>query len=146
MVIPFPVGLETFFAMNIVMTENPESGSFLYDAASDRVSLKWDASQNEPAVRSTRFVFDKINQAAGTDYNADMFDGTVVGDRATYHPVGGCPLGRATDLFGRIPNYAGLYVMDGSLIPVGVGANPALTITALAERNIERILAEDLNV
>lgn len=146
MIIPFPVGVETFLAMNIVMTENPEAGSFVYDSTSDRVSLKWSVSQNEPAVQSTRFVFDKINQASGADYNGDMFDGPLVGDRATYHPVGGCPLGRATDLFGRIPHYPGLYVMDGSLIPVGVGANPALTVTALAERNIERILAEDLKM
>jgi cholesterol oxidase len=143
MIIPFPVGIETYFAMNIVMTENPEAGSFVYDKAADRVDLKWDVSQNEPAVRSTRFVFDKLNQASGTDYNPDIFDGPLLGDRATYHPVGGCPLGRATDLYGRIPNYPGLYVIDGSLIPVGVGANPALTVTALAERNLERILAED---
>ncbi|MEY4582210.1 MAG: hypothetical protein RL701_6913 [Pseudomonadota bacterium] len=57
--------------------------------------------------------------------------------------VGGCPLGRATDPYGRVPNYPGLYIMDGSLLPVGIGANPSLTITALSERNIERILAED---
>jgi len=31
------------------------------------------------------------------------------------------------------------------LVAVGLGANPSLTITALAERNIERILAEDFN-
>ena len=33
--------------------------------------------------------------------------------------------------------------MDGSLIAVTLGANPALTITALAERNIAPIVAED---
>ncbi|WP_277068927.1 MULTISPECIES: GMC oxidoreductase, partial [Saccharomonospora] len=37
-----------------------------------------------------------------------------------------------------------LYVTDGSLVPGNIGVNPFLTITALAERNIERILAEDL--
>lgn len=145
MIIPLPAGIETFLTFNIVMTENPEAGSFIYDSASDRVNLKWDVSQNGPAVKSTRFVFDKMNQAVGTDYASDMFDNSVVGERATYHPVGGCPLGRATDLFGRVVNYPGLYVMDGSLIPVGVGANPALTVTALAERNIERVLAEDFS-
>jgi hypothetical protein len=40
----------------------------------------------------------------------------------------------------------GLYVVDGSLIPLAIGANPALTVAALAERNVERILAEDLGV
>jgi cholesterol oxidase len=36
--------------------------------------------------------------------------------------------------------------MDGSLIPLGLGANPSLTITALSERNLERIVAEDFHV
>ena len=33
--------------------------------------------------------------------------------------------------------------MDGSLIPGSTGVNPFVTITALAERNIETILAND---
>jgi len=38
-----------------------------------------------------------------------------------------------------------LYVVDGSLVPgSGACANPSLTIAALAERNMDRILAEDL--
>ncbi len=53
------------------------------------------------------------------------------------------PLGEATDDFGRIREYPGLYVVDGSLIPVGIGANPSLSITALAERNVEHILETD---
>jgi cholesterol oxidase len=143
MVIPFPAGIETFFSFNIVMTENPEAGSFYYDSSSDKVLLRWDVAQNQPAVKSTRFVFDKINRAAGTSYAGD-FGGSELADHSTYHPVGGCPLGRATDSYGRVRNYQGLYVMDSSLIPVGIGANPALTTAALAERNVERILAEDL--
>lgn len=145
MIIPFPAGIETWLSMNIVMTENPEAGHFLYDPISDEVELKWRSSQNELAVKSTRFVFDKLNAAAGTDYTTDLFGGPIIGDHATYHPVGGCPLGRATDAYGRLRGYERLYVMDGSLIPVGIGANPSLTITALAERNVERILAEDLS-
>ena len=47
-------------------------------------------------------------------------------------------------LYGRLPGYPGLYVMDGSLIPGSTGVNPFVTITALAERNIAKILATDL--
>jgi len=35
--------------------------------------------------------------------------------------------------------------MDGSLVPGNVGVNPFVTITALAERNIENIIANDMN-
>jgi cholesterol oxidase len=145
MFIPFPAGLETYLSLSIVMPENLEAGHFQYDSTADRVNLLWYPEQNEPAVKSTRFVFDKINRAAGTSYNESMFGGPPIGDIATYHPVGGIPLGTATDPYGRIVGHPGLYVMDSSLIPVGICANPALTTAALAERNVERILAEDFN-
>ena len=32
---------------------------------------------------------------------------------------------------------------DGSLIPGSIGVNPFVTITALAERNIERVIQQD---
>jgi cholesterol oxidase len=110
------------------------------------VNLLWYPEQNEPAVKSSRFVFDKINLATDSTYDDSMFDGPVLGDRATYHPVGGIPLGKATDPYGRIVGHPGLYVVDSSLIPVGICANPALTTAALAERNVERVLAEDFGV
>lgn len=52
-------------------------------------------------------------------------------------------LGRATDDYGRARGYSRLYVVDGSLVPGSIGVNPFVTITALAERNMTRILAED---
>jgi len=67
----------------------------------------------------------------------------VVADDFTYHPLGGCLLGRATDGFGRVKGCPGLYVVDGSLIPGSVGVNPFVTITALAERNVARVMLED---
>ncbi|MEE1930108.1 GMC oxidoreductase [Streptomyces sp. TRM 70351] len=42
----------------------------------------------------------------------------------------------------RVRGHRGLYVMDGSLLPGSAGgANPSLTITALAERALSRIVA-----
>lgn len=140
--VPLPFPFETFISMNIVMTRNPEAGRFIYDASTDQAVLNW-TSQNAPAVASAKFVFDRVNAANGTTYRTDLFSGKLFSDAATYHPVGGCPLGRATDLFGRVRGYERLYVMDGALIPGALAANPALTVTALAERNIERILRTD---
>jgi cholesterol oxidase len=144
--IPFPIGVESFVSFNIVMTENPESGTFRYDPVTDQVNLLWRQGQNDPAVKSARYVFDKLNVSNATTYQTAMFRGKEMQDNLTYHPVGGCPLGEATDNFGRVLGYANLYIADGSLIPRGLLANPALTVTALAERNIERISAEDLKI
>jgi cholesterol oxidase len=47
-----------------------------------------------------------------------------------------------TDAFGRVNGYKNLYVNDASLIPGFIGCNPFMSITALAERNIEAILQD----
>lgn len=140
--LPLPFPFESGISMSIVMPRNPETGSFSYNAAQDSAVLDW-TNQNAPAVASAKHVFDKVNSANGTDYRGDLFSGKLFSDAATYHPIGGIPLGRATDLYGRVLGYDKLYVIDGSLIPGALAANPALTITALAERNIENILLRD---
>jgi cholesterol oxidase len=71
-----------------------------------------------------------------------------------YHPLGGCLYGKATDLFGRLLDekkkpHKGIFVIDGSLIPGSLGANPFLTITAISEYIMDRIQCgnvDDLSV
>jgi cholesterol oxidase len=59
----------------------------------------------------------------------------------TAHPLGGAVLDQVCDGVGQVRGQEGLFVCDGALIPGCTGArNPALTITALAERNLDRIL------
>ncbi|WP_427888208.1 GMC oxidoreductase [Kribbella sp. GL6] len=140
---PLPVGLETWASLYLAITVNPERGRFTYNHSTDRADLHWSAGQSAPSIRSAKALFDRINRAAGTTYRYDLF----AGNRAfaadfCYHPLGGCLLGEATDPYGRVaPN---LYVTDGSLIPGSLGVNPFVTITALAERNIARVLATDV--
>jgi choline dehydrogenase-like flavoprotein len=55
------------------------------------------------------------------------------------HVMGGCPLGpdparAVTDPSGRYHHLANLYVMDGSLFPTSIGANPQLSIYGFAAR------------
>jgi cholesterol oxidase len=66
----------------------------------------------------------------------------------TDHPVGGCPMGvddrqGVVDRYGRVFNYPGLYVVDGSAMPGPVGANPSLTIAAFANLVAAEMLGED---
>lgn len=144
---PVPAGIETWASIYLAITRNPERGRFEYDAGRDDVRLNWRSEQGEPSVRAAKRTLDRLNRANGTVYRHDLFGDTrAFEDRFTYHPLGGCPLHQATDAFGRVKGYSNLYVTDGSLIPGSTGVNPFVTITALAERNIERVLAEDLPV
>lgn len=141
---PLPMGFEHWISLYLAITRNPERGTFSYDAATDSAKLNWTRSQNQPSVNAARSLFDRINRANVTIYRYDLFGGNrTFADDFTYHPLGGCVLGRATDDYGRAQGYEGLYVVDGALVPGSIGVNPFMTITALAERNMARILAED---
>ncbi|MFP5353932.1 MAG: GMC family oxidoreductase N-terminal domain-containing protein [Gemmatimonadota bacterium] len=64
------------------------------------------------------------------------------------HVMGGCAMASddargVTDSFGRVHNTQGLSVIDGSLFPTSVGANPQLSIYAIAAR-AATTLAKDL--
>jgi cholesterol oxidase len=68
----------------------------------------------------------------------------------TVHPLGGAPIGRhvgegVCDPYGEVFGYPGLYVLDGAAMPGPVGANPSLTIAALANRACETILSQPMN-
>lgn len=57
----------------------------------------------------------------------------------TAHILGGCQMADGAEKgvvseAHEVFHYPGLYVCDGSVIPVDLGVNPSLTITALAER------------
>ncbi len=65
----------------------------------------------------------------------------------TVHALGGAPMGRddregVVDPYGRVYNYPGLHIADGSVMPGPVGPNPSLTIAGLADRFADAILEE----
>lgn len=142
---PLPMGLEHWISLYLAITKNPQRASFTYDSASGTVKLGWTAAQSAVSVAMAKKLFDRINAANGTIYRYDLF-GTankVFADDFCYHPLGGCVLGQATDNYGRVKGYSKLYITDGSLVPGSIGVNPFVTITALAERTMTRVLAED---
>ncbi len=63
----------------------------------------------------------------------------LIGSPATAHYIGGAVIGETADTgvvdpYHRVHGYPGLHVVDGSTIGANLGVNPALTITAMAER------------
>ena len=144
-VAPLPTGIETYASFYLSITKNPNRAQFSWNAATGKVDLNWQTAWKEQSITAAKTIFDKINSKEGTIYRTDLF-GTykIWGDHLTYHPLGGAVLNKATDNYGRLHGYTGLYVVDGALIPGNTTVNPFVTITALAERNIERIIATDL--
>jgi cholesterol oxidase len=71
-----------------------------------------------------------------------------LGKFITVHPLGGCPMAESrgsgvVDSFGAVHGYAkrhGLFVLDGSILPTAAGVNPSMTIAAVAERGVERLI------
>ncbi|MER7519189.1 GMC oxidoreductase [Streptomyces sp. NPDC126499] len=144
-VAPLPTGIETYASFYLSITKTPHRAEFRWNPATGNVDLTWDRAWKQASIDAARTIFDRINAKEGTIYRTDLFGGhRIWGDHLTYHPLGGAVLGRATDNHGRLHGYDGLYVIDGALIPGNTTVNPFVTITALAERNIEHIIATDL--
>ncbi|MFD5234241.1 GMC oxidoreductase [Streptomyces qaidamensis] len=64
---------------------------------------------------------------------------TALGLPVTAHLLGGCPVGSrpgtsVADLYHRIHGYPTLHITGASAVPRNLGVNPALTVTAMAER------------
>jgi cholesterol oxidase len=144
-VAPLPTGIETYASFYLSITNTPHRAEFSWNAQAGRADLNWQTAWKQTSIDMAKTIFDKINAKEGTIYRTDLF-GTykIWGDHLTYHPLGGAVLNKATDNYGRLHGYSGLYVIDGSLIPGNTSVNPFVTITALAERNIEKIIATDL--
>lgn len=141
---PVPAGIETWASVYLAITRNPERGAFYYDQERDGLGLHWTRDQLQPSIDDARGLFDEINRVNETAYRHDLFGGTnAFSEDFCYHPLGGCVLGAGTDWYGRVRGYPNLYVTDGALIPGSIGVNPFVTITALAERNVEHVLATD---
>jgi cholesterol oxidase len=98
-------------------------------------------------------LFGAMEQTAGELANAAgaksffALDAGPLGKFITVHPLGGCPMSDdpaagVTDDSGRVHGFDGLYVLDGSIVPTALGVNPSKTIAALAERGVERLLAD----
>jgi cholesterol oxidase len=79
-------------------------------------------------------------------FSMSLFSETLLGIPSTAHILGGCCMGATSeegviDTTHQLFGYPGLYVVDGAAVSANPGVNPALTITALAERALSPLPA-----
>jgi cholesterol oxidase len=107
-----------------------------------RLALDW------PRREATRYfarvwrTVGRIAAASDWDFRKGLSD--RLSRSITAHPLGGAPMGRdrwegVVDDHGEVHGHRGLFVADGAVLPGPIGANPSLTIAALAERFADRI-------
>jgi cholesterol oxidase len=112
---------------------------FVYNWLSDKVELKWPKKGDAAVAKTIRARIDKIVGTSGSVINTNEIA------NSTWHSLGGAVMDVVCDLEGRVKNQKGLYVLDGALIPGATCAcNPSLTIAAIVERALDRIVANDV--
>ena len=143
----FPIGVECGCLLQLMVALDTERGDFSYNAATERVELMWSGGNAIAENAAIDFV-ERLNAASGGHLGSPVdvpFPPPAVLKDFTYHPLGGMVMGKACDTYGRVQGYPRMYVMDGSLLPGSCAtANPALTIAAFAERNIETLLSVEI--
>jgi cholesterol oxidase len=108
--------------------------------------IRWRKSDSAKLFAGMEQAAGELAAAAGAK-SFFALDAGPLGKFITVHPLGGCPMSDdpatgVTDEFGRVHGQDGLYVLDGSIVPTALGVNPSKTIAALAERGVERLLAD----
>ncbi|TDN63508.1 alpha/beta fold hydrolase [Paraburkholderia sp. BL10I2N1] len=134
----------------LVMAHDDEAGEIRVQ--NGRPRIKWPKAGEQPIYRTVENALITATQALGGTYLRNPISTDLFKDRlVTVHPLGGCGMGEdarhgVVDESGRVFTGAadnavhdGLYVMDGSVMPMSLGVNPLLTISALAERNCARL-------
>jgi len=115
-------------------------GRFVYNSLSDDASLVW-APENDRVIQTSK-IGPRVRKVAGA--TSVLLDTNAVVP-STWHPMGGANMGQTCDFEGRVRGQKGLYVLDGALLPGSAGAcNPSMTIAAVAERALSRIVRRDV--
>ena len=121
---------------SFIFSMTPHRGYFTYDEATDTVQLHYESDRQ--AKEAAKYLAQELSNINGGEV-------PPISAQITGHQVGGACMGQVCDDSGRIAGHQNLYVVDGALIPgSSTCVNPALTIAAIAERCLDKIIAEDI--
>ena len=118
----------------------------------DRLRVSWPGLGEQEQFASASELLERATHALGGTYIPNpVWNDLTNQNLVTGHPLGGCPMasnadqgvvnhkGQVFDCEEGEGVHAGLYVMDGSVVPTALGVNPLLTISALAERSCHHL-------
>lgn len=139
---PAPIGFEHHCLISATQGVPTQLGELALDGDGE-VTPVWDRSYDEQAGIAAFNTLQRVcDGSQGDIVTLPGLDDPSI----TFHPLGGATLGTACDLYGRVQGYSHLYVVDSALIPGSTpGGNPFWTISAIAERCMDKIVEEDLN-
>ncbi len=134
----------------LVMSVDDSRGQLALE--DDRITIRWAKDGQQTTFRQDDDKMREAAEAIEAQYFSDPLWSEQLGRKLiTVHPIGGCGMGddaasgvvddtcrvfagtNGTDV------HQGLYVCDGAALPGAVGVNPLLTITAVAERAVEKL-------
>lgn len=129
----------------LVMTHDDGDGRM--ELVNDQLRIKWPGVGDESIFqRVDARLKDATVPLGGTYVKDPIWSKMLQNELISVHPLGGCVMAENAEqgvvnhkgqvFSGKAGSgvYEGLYVCDGSVIPVPLGVNPLLTISALAER------------
>jgi cholesterol oxidase len=107
------------------------------------LDLEWHPRASRPWFDNVNAKMREMADALGGRYGTSLL--WKLNLLVTVHPLGGCPMGNSSDhgvvnSFGEVFGAPGLSIADGSVMPGPVGANPSMTIAALADRFASHML------
>ena len=136
----------------LVMSTDDCGGRIVLE--NDRIQVVWPEVAGQPVfARNNRTLATATKALYGTEIADPLWACTSDQSLITVHPLGGCvmaddPAQGVVDDQGRVFDpvgggvHDGLYVCDGSVIPVALDVNPLLTISAIAERTAAKMIEE----
>ncbi|MEH1972051.1 MAG: GMC oxidoreductase [Nostoc sp.] len=111
-------------------------GYFTYNTSTQSADLFWpsNSANNQKNSQALQYTYKLLDRANDTTIAGKPDSGL------TTHPLGGAVMEKVCNTYGQVYGYPNLFVVDGSMIPGSAGANPSLTIAALAERCMDKFL------
>jgi cholesterol oxidase len=128
-------------AIFLAMGRDLANGVIELHSLTRELKITWDTPSNLPLYSAESRFSSDIAEAMGGNVAMNplwrLFHVPV-----SVHNLGGCLMADSrdagvTDPNGEVFGYPNLFILDGSILPRAIGANPSHTIAAVAERNIE---------